>query len=245
MARLFVLSGASVGSTFDIDGSTLLGRGDEVDVVLREPSISRKHARMAPQPEPGVWKVVDLDSSNGLHFGGRRVREAIVRDGETFMLGEIEIRLRDEALESAPEEAPEHDLDGGFELEFGDDIERELAHTPRPAVPSDDVAPDPAQRPSAPDRSGARATQERAARRAAAIGSAGTQAAGARSGPADAGKPVLQYNRKEGRGTDLNQLPGGLRRLLILAAVAVALGVAYGAFTLTRTARSQSSALTD
>jgi len=126
MARLFVLSGASIGTTFDIDGSVVLGRGDEADVVLREPSVSRKHAQLEPQLEPGVWKVIDLNSSNGLHHGGRRVREATVRDGDTFTLGEVEIRLRDDADGGG--------LEDGFELEFGDDIDREIARAPRPVT---------------------------------------------------------------------------------------------------------------
>ncbi|MEM9801415.1 MAG: FHA domain-containing protein, partial [Planctomycetota bacterium] len=101
MARLFVLSGTSVGATFDIDGTVVLGRGDDADVVVREPSVSRRHARLVPQPEAGVWKVVDLDSANGVHSDGRRVRDALVRDGETFVIGNVEIRLRDQ-VESEP-----------------------------------------------------------------------------------------------------------------------------------------------
>ncbi|MEM9383377.1 MAG: FHA domain-containing protein, partial [Planctomycetota bacterium] len=92
MARLFVLSGRSIGSTFDVEGTSVLGRGDEADVQLKETSISRSHARLVPQPEPGTWKVVDLDSSNGLHVGGRRVRDAVLRDGDTFLLGDVELR---------------------------------------------------------------------------------------------------------------------------------------------------------
>ena len=283
MARLFVLSGASIGTTFDIDGSVVLGRGDEADVVLREPSVSRKHAQLEPQLEPGVWKVIDLNSSNGLHHGGRRVREVTVRDGDTFTLGEVEIRLRDEADGASWAAAAAHGarpsdedpstghaaaggLEDGFELEFGDDIDREIAKAPRPVAPAagpdrrsgSDSGPGSAAgstagsgsgQPSA-GRAGARATQERAARRAAAVGSIGGQAGGASAGGAsggvvDSGRPVLQYNRKEGKGVDVNQLPGGLRGLIVVIAIAVALGVAYGAFTLTRTARIQTSVLSD
>ncbi len=273
MARLFVLSGASIGTTFDIDGSVVLGRGDEADVVLREPSVSRKHAQLEPQLEPGVWKVVDLNSSNGLHHGGRRVREATVRDGDTFTLGEVEIRLRDEAdgeswaAAGAHGARPSDDdpstghtagggLEDGFELEFGDDIDREIAKAPGSVSPTaGPVAPAAGQdgpsksgsgpRQPSPERAGARATQERAARRAAAVGSAGGLVGGASAGVVDSGRPVLQYNRKEGKGVDVNQLPGGMRALIVVVAIAVALGVAYGAFTLTRTARIQTSVLSD
>ena len=62
MARLFVLSGASIGATYEIDGTSVVGRGADADVVIPEPSVSRKHARLVPEMEAGVWKVVDLGS---------------------------------------------------------------------------------------------------------------------------------------------------------------------------------------
>lgn len=252
MARLFVLSGATIGSTFDIDGTSILGRGDDADVVLREKSVSRKHARLVPQPESGVWKVVDLDSSNGLHVGGKRVRTALVRDGETFVLGDVEIRLRDDAAQSpAPEPtAPARSSsasEGGIELEFGDDIDLELT---RPAAPAQAKAPASRPRPGAKprpaDRSAERATVDRQSRRAAAIG-AGSPSAGvaARPSTSDVGRPALQYGGQGRGGIDLAQLPGWMRTLLVLAAFAVAAGIAYGAFTLTRTARGQSATLSE
>jgi len=248
MARLFVLSGASIGTTFDIDGTSVLGRGDDADVAIRESSVSRKHARLVPQPEPGVWKVVDLGSSNGIHVGGRRVQDALVRDGGTFTLGDVEIRLRDEtgaAAASAGDSAGASGVSaedaGGLELEFGDDIDLELSRVqdPRPTESGRSGASR-----SGADRVGARATQQRAARRAAAVGSGPPAAAPSRPGAGDLGRPVLQYGA-QGRGRDINQLPGWVRTVLVVAALALALGVAYGAFTLTRTARSQTSALSE
>ena len=144
MAKLFVLSGSAIGSSFEIDGPALIGRAAGVDVTLPEASVSREHARIAPAEVPGTWRVVDLDSSNGLHFGGRRVTEAIVADGETFILGEIELRLRDEAYRSAPAAAAELKAtqpgggetiasgEGGpLELEFAEDLDEALGRAPQ------------------------------------------------------------------------------------------------------------------
>ncbi len=102
MARLFVLSGNSIGETHDIDATSTLGRGDDVDVTIPDASISRRHARLVPQPEAGVWGIVDLKSANGVFIDGRRVVKGKVRNGETFRLGEVEIRLKDESVEEVP-----------------------------------------------------------------------------------------------------------------------------------------------
>lgn len=238
MARLFVLSGASIGATHEIEGTSVLGRGADADVVIPEPSVSRRHARLVPGMEAGVWKLVDLGSSNGVHVGGRRVSEARVRDGESFMLGEVELRLRDEAAE-------DEGAAGELELEFEDEP------TPAPAA-----APAPASRRAGPAeaepaeadadaeglrRARARAAEDRAARRAAALDAPGTAP---RRSTATAGGQVLQYSQHR-KGDDLSQLPAWKRGLLTVLAVALAAGVAYGAFELTRTVRGQAAAISD
>ena len=251
MARLFVLSGASIGATHDIEGTTLLGRGVDADVVISEPSISRRHARLIPEPEPGVWKIRDLKSSNGVHVGGKRVEEALVRHGDTFLLGEVELRLRDEpgvdespAMSDRISEAPP-------ELEFEDEIELSAAAPQAPAeagtplARAADADDQDRLRESRERAARERAASERAARRAAALeGSAAAAPARGAARPAGTGGQVLQYAQHR-RGDDLGQLPGWKRALLGLLAVGLAAGVAYGAFELTRTARAQSAAIGD
>ncbi len=248
MARLFVLSGASIGATHDIDGTTVLGRGVDADVVISEASISRRHARLIPAPEPGVWKIRDLKSSNGVHVGGKRVEEALVRHGDTFLLGDVEFRLRDEPGEGEPDELSA--ATGALELEFEDEIE--LPGAPPSSAPASSPEPSTAVvedqerlRASRERAARERAAGERAARRAAALegpGGAARPRSGANS--AGTGGQVLQYAQHR-RGDDLGQLPGWKRALLIFLAVGLAAGVAYGAFELTRTARAQSAAIGD
>ena len=256
MARLFVLSGASIGATHDIEGTTVLGRGADADVMIPEPSVSRRHARLIPEQEPGVWKLRDLKSSNGVHVGGQRVEEAQVRDGETFTLGEVEFRLRDEAGAAAEAEP-------ALELEFEDEIElpglTERASTgsaPRgpgatgPKVTgSAGAGPDPGAGETADNErlraARARAAEDRAARRAAALEGPAGSPAGRPAGDRSRGAgQVLQYAQHQ-RGDDLAQLSGWRRLLLGILAVAIAAGVAYGAFELTRTAREQAAEIGD
>ncbi len=62
------------------------GRGRELDLVLRDPQISRRHARFESQN--GIVYVDDLHSSNGTFLNGRRVTEAIeIREGDTVDAG--------------------------------------------------------------------------------------------------------------------------------------------------------------
>ncbi len=277
MARLFVLSGNSLGATFDFDETSVVGRGDDADIVIAEASVSRKHARLVPRSDPGLWKVVDLDSSNGVFVGGKRVKSGIVGDGDTFRLGEVELRLRDESgADAAPEfeeddepiadvAEPEDDLafeededdEGEFELEFGEELDeaiqataKEPAPTARPAARTLPPSGKGESAPPAATRAGARATEQRSQRRQDALkgGSVAARAAvGGQANPSGGGRPVLQYASANHRssGTDLSQVSGGKRALLILLGVALMGGLAYGAFTLTRTARSHSAALAE
>lgn len=269
MARIFVLSGSSIGATFDLDGTAVIGRGKDADIMVVEKSMSRIHARLVPQREAGAWKVMDLDSSNGLHTGGRRVRDAILRDGDTFILGDIEFRLRDDPeeadattpaeIETPPVEVPEdeansgpgaagkpdpvEDLDLGDELfleeapelDFGDALP-EAKPKPKPG-PARRSATEPAAAPAAKPSD---TSAKRAERRVQAMGGAGAPAAPAGTG---AGRPVLQYATGRQTGRDLGQLPGWMRVGAVLLGLGLAFGIAYAAFTLTRTARSQSEIL--
>jgi pSer/pThr/pTyr-binding forkhead associated (FHA) protein len=71
---------AALASPFEV------GRTDEADVVLRDPEVSRRHARF--EGHDGVLYVEDLKSSNGTFLNGRRLREAVeVRAGDEIDVG--------------------------------------------------------------------------------------------------------------------------------------------------------------
>jgi DNA-binding NtrC family response regulator len=70
----------------------LVGSAHDCDFVLREPTVSRRHARLRAAGE-GV-EVEDLDSRNGVFVEGRRVTGVgAVRAGQALRLGEIEIQV--------------------------------------------------------------------------------------------------------------------------------------------------------
>lgn len=61
-----------------------IGRLAENDIVLRDAQISRQHAELCLTA--GQWRIMDLGSTNGLHFKGRRVREHYLANGDMLLL---------------------------------------------------------------------------------------------------------------------------------------------------------------
>jgi pSer/pThr/pTyr-binding forkhead associated (FHA) protein len=47
-----------------------LGRDPRCDIVLPDPTVSRLHARLRPEPHTGVWTVTDAESHNGTFQDG-------------------------------------------------------------------------------------------------------------------------------------------------------------------------------
>ena len=70
-----------------IDGSLIVGRSPECDLVLESDRVSRRHARVAF--EDGRWRVEDLDSLNGTKVNGTKLRgqTAIVGSGDVVEVG--------------------------------------------------------------------------------------------------------------------------------------------------------------
>ena len=79
--------GETVGAEYEIAGGVArLGRGDDCEVVLRDGSASRHHARVEAIGG-GRYRLVDLGSANGVWVGERRVGEAEIDEGEQFRVG--------------------------------------------------------------------------------------------------------------------------------------------------------------
>jgi hypothetical protein len=69
----------------------LVGRDPACDVVLSDPSVSRRHAQLMFRD--GAWMLQDLASTNGTAVNGQRVGRTTLRAGDTISLGDEAIQV--------------------------------------------------------------------------------------------------------------------------------------------------------
>lgn len=90
-AVLVVLTGRETGRSFSISDVATVGRSDENDIVVVDPSISRRHVKL--QRLQDGFLVTDLGSRSKVTYRGRTVTECKVSLGEEFVLGAVRVKL--------------------------------------------------------------------------------------------------------------------------------------------------------
>src|SRR6185295_17996031 len=77
-AYLIVVAGkSSVGKMFPITGELIIGRSGNVDIMLDDDGVSRRHAKVALLPDGSV-ELEDLNSTNGTYFQGERITTQVL-----------------------------------------------------------------------------------------------------------------------------------------------------------------------
>lgn len=75
-----------------LDGHPLtVGRAADVEVVVVDPLVSRRHARLAPRG--GRLVLADLGSTNGTRVNGRVISEVVVGPGDRIELGATRLEI--------------------------------------------------------------------------------------------------------------------------------------------------------
>ena len=89
--KLTILTGSESGREIYLFEPYLnVGRTEENEVCIQDPSISRQHARLKLLDD-GSYALQDLQSSNGVYVQGRRIaRPARVSHGDRITFGQIE-----------------------------------------------------------------------------------------------------------------------------------------------------------
>jgi hypothetical protein len=88
---LRMVKGVPPDRVYSIEGATRVGRGEESEIVLVDPSVSRAHAIVEID---GAHPVVrDLGSTNGTFVNGRRVSVEALRDGDELLFGNTRMRF--------------------------------------------------------------------------------------------------------------------------------------------------------
>jgi signal transduction histidine kinase len=76
----------------EIGERSSIGRGDDNDIRLDDPMVSRNHAEVVRQAD-GTYRVRDLGSRRGTFVGSRRIEEAALRDGDELLIGPLRLRF--------------------------------------------------------------------------------------------------------------------------------------------------------
>lgn len=112
-ARSYVLrfiSGKYQGGEFPIvaEKQVLVGRSSDLDMVLVEDMVSRKHARIAMSQDQ-IW-IEDLGSTNGTFVNGEKIKRARLKEGDRVLIGTSILKL-------IAGDAPRDSMDAKRELE--------------------------------------------------------------------------------------------------------------------------------
>ncbi|MBS1959867.1 MAG: FHA domain-containing protein [Bdellovibrionales bacterium] len=87
VGRIRVIKGPDKGTTYVLkDSSLVIGRGEDVDVMITDIKASRAHARL--DYTSGGWVMSDLGSANGIFFQGEYIRKFGVASHDHFTVGE-------------------------------------------------------------------------------------------------------------------------------------------------------------
>jgi len=98
------ISGKYQGGEFPLQasGEIIIGRSSDLDMVLVEDMVSRKHAKIVTQGEQVL--IMDLGSTNGTFVNGERIKKARLKEGDRILIGTSIVKLIssvDAALDSA------------------------------------------------------------------------------------------------------------------------------------------------
>ncbi len=91
--HLTIAEGKEAGREFVFEQSSVtIGRTTECDVILYDPGVSRKHARIFAEGE--TFYVEDMGSSNGTKVNGAVVQRAQLSHGDAVSLGPVVFNFR-------------------------------------------------------------------------------------------------------------------------------------------------------
>lgn len=100
MAKLVVLTQAFAGKSIELKAErTTIGRVEDNDLCIPEPSVSSHHCEVLLQGAD--VRIRDLGSTNGTFIGGEPIKESLLKAGQTLRLGGVELRLDNGAAAAA------------------------------------------------------------------------------------------------------------------------------------------------
>ena len=92
-AKLVVISSNFAGQEFSLTQvETVIGRGEDCHFIIDHRSISQKHAKIVREKN-ATYKIVDLNSKNGVKVSGESYRATHLKRGDVVELGHVKFRF--------------------------------------------------------------------------------------------------------------------------------------------------------
>src|SRR3954447_2714073 len=87
------ISGKYQGGEFPLrmEREIIIGRSSDLDMVLVEDMVSRKHAKISTAG--GQVTIQDMGSTNGTFVNGEKVKKARIKEGDRILIGTSIIKL--------------------------------------------------------------------------------------------------------------------------------------------------------
>lgn len=74
---------------YPLDDNIFLGRGNDNEIVIKDPYISKKHLRIVKDEDD--YFLEDLKSANGTYVNGQRVMDVLkLNNGDRITVGQVE-----------------------------------------------------------------------------------------------------------------------------------------------------------
>ncbi len=74
-------------------GTTTIGRDEDCDVVIRDPTVSARHADIVVRPE--TTTVTNLMATNGTRVNGQQIQNSELVDGDILRIGRVSLVFKD------------------------------------------------------------------------------------------------------------------------------------------------------
>jgi pSer/pThr/pTyr-binding forkhead associated (FHA) protein len=105
------VSGTYFGKVIPVSGRLTIGRGNDCDLVLDEPEMSRRHAMVEATPA-GIW-LRDLGSANGTYVNGVQVRDAVLFTGDQLAFDRNRFLIEAPGTPTRPQGLDVQEIGGG------------------------------------------------------------------------------------------------------------------------------------
>jgi pSer/pThr/pTyr-binding forkhead associated (FHA) protein len=110
--RLVMLIGPDPASEFALQGDlVVIGRGEECDLVVNHPSVSRVHAEIHSLGD-GRYEILDRDSANGVRINGVELQRSLLDARDSIELGDVLLKFIPAGQIYRPSPQETHELAG-------------------------------------------------------------------------------------------------------------------------------------